>query len=964
MKKLTFFIALLVFGFLTGCGNEPTNKTCGGPCDAGYYCDTTLDFCVPYECSDQYPKGSCSKEEPVKGKKSLACEDGVCVPQACSTTYKGGYCDDGQVCSSLGKCETPECSATYPNGSCPDGKLCNAGVCQDFSCSPQNPNGSCPDSQYCDSGVCKQYQCSSSHLNGYCPNGQTCVGGTCINEGDICSTQNPNGACPVGQACVNGTCQTQPCSEDYPDGSCPEGEYCSRIYSGGEYTVECKPLDCSIENPTGSCLNGQVCVNGICGQDSCAGTCGPREICEFGQCNPDPFFCSPESPRGWCPNGQSCIDGSCKTPTVSPCDNIQCDSGKQCLVIGGNGICTDLGDICSQSNQAGLCNDGEVCVGGVCVDDISEQCNGGCSEGKVCNTSTGLCVDNPCVGITCSDVNSMCVPKLDDLTTPYRCICKPGYALDFNQGICIFDGDDCTGVDCGEGVCRLSEYEPNGFWCQCDEEMEYLNPPQKNFCIDPSQYNYCDDSWHCEPHGECVIVERGEDRYATCECDNGYLFNLENRNCEAGISCGNNICNPLGEICQTVGNNSYCVAQACSPEYIEGDCGSSGICVNGACVIQECRANYPSGSCFDGYQCHNGVCEHPTTAGPKLIGESCDLEANNCEATALCFPNPSGEGKCIQMCDVSNRSCNDPLQVCVSRGVFRENNFEYIGVCVKDEGCNIATSDGCPYQEQVCLAFQSTSVTQCYYTGPRPLGATCNTSQATQLCQEDLLCVEGRCVPNCSRYEYESDFCYNYFEMSYQFKDLSLTSFGVATFRTTINKDSATLCNPELGNSCGSQTCLLVQQKDTTNTASAQIGLCTESCNPAGTPFRTQCSANKICYNAYSGVGGICLPENDCDPYLTVGHGCGGTEACYAITDNASACMKAGWATPEDNCDFTTDLKICQMGQCLEGKCRTVCDRGDANFECQFSGSSCQATTDTYYSNSSYFGTSLYGVCK
>ncbi|MBN2695654.1 hypothetical protein JXR93_13415 [bacterium] len=964
MKKLFLFIAFLFFGTLTiGC-DDPSEPACGGACDSGFYCDKTLDYCVPYECSEQYPTGSCSSEEPAGGKKSLACEDGVCVQQPCSAKYKGGYCGEGEICNSLsGVCETPECSATYPNGSCPDGQMCNGGVCQNFSCSAQNPNGSCPTDQYCDAGVCKQYPCSSSHPTGLCPNGQTCVSGVCIDDTDRCSTSNPNGTCPSSYACIDGLCQLQPCSEDSPEGSCSDGEYCSREYTGGEYIVVCKPLDCSAENPTGACPSGQVCIDGTCAQDSCAGTCGPREVCEFGQCNPDPFYCSADSPRGWCPNGQSCIDGNCKTPEISPCDNIQCDTGKQCLVIDGAAVCTD--DICSDSNQDGLCNDGDICVNGVCIEDISELCNGGCSEGKVCNTSTGLCVDDPCIGITCPDVNAMCTPKLTDTTTPYRCICKPGYALDFNQGICIFDGDDCTGVDCGEGVCLLSEYEPNGYWCQCNEGMEYLNPPYKNFCIDPTQYNYCDDSWSCEPHGECVVVERNGDRYAECQCDEGYLFNLETRSCEAGISCGYQICNPLGEICETVGNNSYCVSQACSAQYPEGDCGSNGICVDGTCITQECSSQYPSGYCIAGYQCHNGACEHPSTAGPKLIGESCDLEANNCEATALCFPTQTGEGKCIQMCDVSNPSCSDPFQVCISRGVFPGQDYDYIGVCVKDEGCNIATSDGCPYEEQVCLAFQNTSITQCLYTGPRPLGAACNTSQATQLCQEDFLCVEGRCVPNCSRYMYDSDFCYDYFNMKYEFKDLTLPYFGVATFRTNTEKDSVTLCNPELGNTCeGSQTCILVQQKDTTNTASAQIGVCTESCNPAGTPFRTQCSSEKICYNAYSGVGGVCLPENGCDPYLTTGHGCNGTEACYAITDNATACMKAGWAIPGDNCDFTTDLNICQMGQCIEGKCRTVCDLSDSSFECQFSGNSCESTTDSYYSSSSSFGTSLYGVCK
>ena len=128
-------------------------------------------------------------------------------------------------------------------------------------------------------------------------------------------------------------------------------------------------------------------------EDGCYGTaCPSGQICQQNACKPNP--CAGKT----CPADQSCqSDGSCAAACV-----VSCPMGSVCQ----RGRC--VADACS-----GSCGAGELC------DSSTSQCKPDPKcQGIVCHTSQGcfggVCVDNPCVyltcpsGYTCRDFNGSC----------------------------------------------------------------------------------------------------------------------------------------------------------------------------------------------------------------------------------------------------------------------------------------------------------------------------------------------------------------------------------------------------------------------------------------------------------------------------------------------------------------------------------------------------------------------------
>lgn len=120
-----------------------------------------------------------------------------------------------------------------------------------------------------------------------------------------------------------------------------------------------------------------------------------------------------------CPSGQTCLQNTCKP---NPCAGKTCPDEQSCQA---DGTCAA---VCVVS-----CPMGSVCQRGRCV---ADACSGSCGAGQVCDSSTsqcvadpkcqgvvchttqgcfgGVCVDNPCVyltcpaGYTCRDFNGSC----------------------------------------------------------------------------------------------------------------------------------------------------------------------------------------------------------------------------------------------------------------------------------------------------------------------------------------------------------------------------------------------------------------------------------------------------------------------------------------------------------------------------------------------------------------------------
>lgn len=241
-------------------------------------------------------------------------------------------------------------------------------------------------------------------------------------------------------------------------------------------------------------------------------------------CDGPQYSCAP-SP---CPTGTFCHNKQC----LKPCEigEFKCPPGFTCTPVAGQQLCVP-----SPCGDAGVCNPGEECRDGKCVDlcapptkcPVGTICQGGkcldpcalvkCPAGQKC--LGGLCVDNcaclaktaaayPCKGATptCDAIKGTCVPpgcdkttcpmgkdcvateagpvckgKCDDVVCPGKQVCDPTRGC---VDKCELLASPCgPGLACKEGVC-------------VDEECLLVDcsPPfvcQKGKCVDPGAGDVC-----------------------------------------------------------------------------------------------------------------------------------------------------------------------------------------------------------------------------------------------------------------------------------------------------------------------------------------------------------------------------------------------------------------------------------------------------------------------------------------
>jgi hypothetical protein len=968
MNKLIFVFFLIFSAWFISCSDEKSD-----PCDkctAEQYC--RLETCFNYSCSAEHPNGSC--------KTGQHCESGECVIEQCSAEYPKGVCQSSSQECKDGVCQDYECSRAHPTGVCPQGQACLSNFqCGEITCSASNTNGECQNGYECSSdGTCVQQPCSASNPFGSCQDSNyECVDGDCLSK-DRCSANNPDGLCSLHQRCEEGVCKDISCSESNPDGACPSGQYCNHEHlEAGEYITACDDIPTSCTD-TNECPQGYKCDSATnkCVEYVCEPSCQEKEICLYGNCQPDPFFCGIDYPNGWCEDGYRCIDGSCQVPVNNPCDGVDCGNNF-CIVTDWNSDtgyeCVAEGDLCSDSNTTGRCNAPQVCQGGVCSD--ANPCdNVTCGETEVCNSYTGVCIENYCKSHpnSCVEEHTICVNMFtgDDL---FRCPCDIGYEYVFEEGKCIQNFTACTNKDCGEGICTEDIWADEGWKCICDTGMEVLDNTE-HLCIDPATYDYCT-NWDCGV-GSCEeILNDDGSKEAVCDCPENFIFDSIQKTCVPGIVCGNTICNnPLREECV---NNTFCEAQPCNSNYPQGTCGNAETCIEGSCVLtEECSELTSAGYCMDGYSCKTGICckgGNCTTEDNtlKLVGQTCDLDTNNCVNDAICVPTPTGDGVCHKLCDQTRIDSCDSLNVgdtiyhCVGRNVFNGVDYDKIGVCAVDNNCSKTDNSGC-LTNQVCLGFRRTNFTQCFaYEETIPLGASCTTG-TTALgfnvgCAENYLCVDNTCVPNCDNAYKISDndvnLCYDPFTENYKVENLKVKDQGELTFNSQKKHTEIAACDPNNDNCGNGLSCVKIQDKDSSSGVSKDVGLCALSCDFNSATYKDECGGTDICFQ--SNGNSICLGDSNCDPVLSTG--CAGDEVCYPITSNLSSCMTtSGFGHPGEAC-----TGACQYGMCINGFCDYPCNIGD-NSSCNANnGETCSVTTDSYINNVSHFGSpSTYGVCQ
>jgi hypothetical protein len=337
-----------------------------------------------------------------------------------------------------------------------------------------------------------------------------CQPGTCMAGQHQCGTLYCSSTSSGTDATCNGI------DEDC-DGKVDEDWQC------GDYHCATDNVKCSGPADT-SCASGQACVATPAQSCSCtaSATCNGMNKCQNGMivCQGTPIDptsccdCGGQPQQGMCSGGSTCVAGVCKCEFQCQ-GELSCPAGKKC--VGTNpGYCED--DPCYGVNCPSTgtqCPAGPDCQAQTCVEDASHnaQCVAACSVTSCMN------------GLVCNPVNGQCSPN-DCTTFPALCTATQNCIVDPNTGMGVCVDNPCTGVTCsgnqycvgGECVdscatktcpagqrCRLGSCEQDPCNKQCPTGQ--VCDDASGRCVDdPCQFRNCRQGQWCNPNdGACEV---------------------------------------------------------------------------------------------------------------------------------------------------------------------------------------------------------------------------------------------------------------------------------------------------------------------------------------------------------------------------------------------------------------------------------------------------------------------------
>ncbi|MFH1532741.1 MAG: hypothetical protein ABIK09_18615 [Pseudomonadota bacterium] len=540
--------------------------------------------------------------------------------------------------------------------------------------------GICVDLPWCGDGVCDGDTPEGAEDCGVCPDDCVCQGKDVCDGGVCCAPVT----C-VGEGLVCGT---------WPDGC------------GGEIKCgTCVTWGASVCTPEGQCACTPSCAGKGCGTDGCGGLCGD------------------------CPLGQACSQ-------AQQCEPVSCYNDFECGPF--DMICDPLGLVCVDCVYSWQCGgEGQLCMGGVCVDTWPCAVDGDCppDQGVLCSLPLGYCAwcldDEDCGGLGWCD-GLQCVTP-DPCATDADCsggVCDPatGTCVD-----CLGDAD-CPGLDeiCTfEKTCKpfhLCGYDSDcwAYGMICDHENGVCEECVISWTC-PQAY-WCEDN-HCVPD-VCTAWETAcvGDQVVQCEPD-GSAWTPQNT-CGLGFTCENGVC--LWS-CQS---DPGCIMPdlvLCSDDHL-----TKQVCT----AINAClKWGYPE-PCPEGSWCVNGGCQcKPSCEGKECGSDGCGGGCGVCSWPLLC-----SAGVCAVECD-SEPGCdgagvtqcmNDGggFVICgeVGPGCFLWVDME---LCAAGEACSGGVC------MEACLTCQAENHEVC-----EDGACVCDEAGGYHLASDGETCTDDPCDPN------------------------------------------------------------------------------------------------------------------------------------------------------------------------------------------------------------------------
>jgi hypothetical protein len=653
-----------------------TGGTGGGTtCTADEQCnddiDCTSDSCeggvcehnaVDAECDDgDFCNGveQCDASEGCVAAEVPACDDGIgCTADgcdeatdSCTNTPDNGACDDNLYCTGTEVCDpvddcvagTPPCDdgvacttdcdeqtqncAVIPNDmACDDGLFCTGAE----TCDPVNgcisDGDPCDDSATCSTDSCNEQSDSCSHQL----NHSACVDTLFCNGSEVCDPANgaPGTGCATGGdpcddsvGCTLDSCQesSDTCINSPSSASCDDGLYCT----GVEFCDAV--LDCQTTGQP-SCFDAYTCTADFCDltSDSCMhvpqnNNCNDGQYCNGVEtCNPPNGAPGTGCVTGTAPNcndNVACTVDTCSntqsacvnTPNHASCsDNVFCNGAEQC--VAGLGC---------QPASAVVCNDGLTCTSDSC-NEATDSCsfapnNTACNDGLYCN------------GVETCNPNSPAPSTGCNLGTPINC---PD------------DGIACTIEACSESTmsCQTTNNNsvcPPGQFCI----------PSMNGCVPATP---CTSSAQCDDNDDCNGVETCHPTLLICQQGTPV-------NCDDGVICTVDLCNPNGGTCSNLVNHAFCDdGFACNGTEL---CDPFQDCVQGTQV-----------TCNDNVACTFDLCVEPNATCLNLAQNSACDDGLFCTGTEICDPQlgcqSSGAPSCADNVACTVDSCEESTQQC------------------------------------------------------------------------------------------------------------------------------------------------------------------------------------------------------------------------------------------------------------------------------------------------------------